>query len=102
LERQLVRLSAPAINKAQSVAVFAALLGLVVTLQVLGGAYASGFGGYRDEPAHLVTSLMVRDFLAGLDFRHPWQFPSNVIFITQRWRLVFRRPGFMLLSACGF
>ena len=38
-----MRLSAPAINKAQSVAVFAALLGLVVTLQVLGGAYASGF-----------------------------------------------------------
>ena len=33
LERQLVRLSAPAINKAPSVAVFAALLGLVVTLQ---------------------------------------------------------------------
>ena len=97
-----MRLSARAINKAESVAVFAALLGLVVTLQVLGGAYASGFGGYPDEPAHLVTSLMVRDFLAGLDFRHPWQFPSNIIFITQRWRLVFGRPGFMPLSACGF
>lgn len=72
-----MRLSAPAINKAQSVAVFAALLGLVVTLQVLGGVYASGFGGYPDEPAHLVTSLMVRDFLAGLDFRHLWQFPNG-------------------------
>jgi hypothetical protein len=94
----VARLSAPAINKAQSVAVFAALLGLVVTLQVLGGAYASGFGGYPDEPAHLVTSLMVRDFLAGLDFRHPWQFPS----ITQRRRLVFGRPGLMPLWACGF
>jgi hypothetical protein len=44
-----VRLSARAINKAESVAVFAALLGSVVILQVLAGAYASGFGGYPDE-----------------------------------------------------
>ena len=72
-----MRLSARAINKAESVAAFAALLGSVVILQVLGGAYASGFGGYPDEPAHLVTSLMVRDFLAGLDFRHPWQFAQQ-------------------------
>jgi hypothetical protein len=53
------------------------LLGLVVILQVLGGAYTSGFGGYADEPAHLVTSLMVRDFIAGLDFHHPWQFAQQ-------------------------
>jgi hypothetical protein len=72
-----VRLSARAISKAESVAVFAALLGLVVTLQVLGGAYASGFGGFPDEPAHLVSSLMVRDFLASLDFRHPWHFAQQ-------------------------
>jgi hypothetical protein len=65
-----VRLSARTIIKAESVAVFAALLGSVVILQVLAGAYASGFGGYPDEPAHLVSSLMVRDFLVGLDFRH--------------------------------
>ena len=56
---------------------FAALLGSVVILQVLAGAYASGFGAYPDEPAHLVSSLMVRDFLAGLDFRHPWQFAQQ-------------------------
>jgi hypothetical protein len=52
-------------------------IGFVVTLQVLGGAYASGFGGYPDEPAHLVTALMVRDFLAGQDFLHPWQFAQE-------------------------
>jgi hypothetical protein len=70
-------LSVHTIGRGEAVAAFAVLLGFVVTLQVLGGAYASGFGGYPDEPAHLVTSLMVRDFVAGLHFRHPWQFAQQ-------------------------
>jgi hypothetical protein len=56
-----VRLSVPMLGKGEAVAVFAFLLGFVVILQNLGGAYTSGFGGHPDEPAHLVTSLMVRD-----------------------------------------
>jgi hypothetical protein len=94
LERQLVRLWARAINKAEIVAVFAALLGFVVILQVLGGAYASGFGGYPDEPAHLVTSLMVRDFLAGLDFRHPWQFAQQYYLHYPKVAIGVWPPGF--------
>lgn len=70
----MLRLSARTINISEGVAIFAALLGLVVTLQFLGGAYASGFGGYPDEPADLVTSLMFRDFITSLDFHHPLQF----------------------------
>jgi Dolichyl-phosphate-mannose-protein mannosyltransferase len=70
----VLRLSVRTIDKGESVVAFVALLGFVVILQILGGAYASGFGGYPDEPAHLVTSLMARDFIAGLDFRHPLQF----------------------------
>ena len=70
----MVRLPVRAISKAEGVLALAALLGIVVFLQILGGAYASGFGSYPDEPAHLVTSLMARDFLAGLNFRHPVQF----------------------------
>jgi 4-amino-4-deoxy-L-arabinose transferase-like glycosyltransferase len=73
----LVRLPVYTISKGEAVAAFAVLFGFVVILQVLGGAYASGFGGFPDEPAHLVTALMVRDFLAGLDFRHPWQFAQQ-------------------------
>jgi hypothetical protein len=65
------------IGKGEGIAAFAVLLGFAVTLQALGGAYASGFGGYPDEPAHLVTSLMVRDFIAGLDFHHPLQFAQQ-------------------------
>jgi hypothetical protein len=62
------------ISKAEGIAAFVVLLGVIVSLQILGGAYASGYGGSADEPAHLVTALMARDFIAGLDYRHPWQF----------------------------
>ena len=89
-----MRLSARAINKAESVAVFAVLLGSVVILQVLGGAYASGFGGYADEPAHLVSSLMVRDFFAGFDFRQPWQFAQQYYFHYPKVAIGVWPPGF--------
>jgi hypothetical protein len=89
-----VRLSTRAINKAESVAVFAGLLSFVVILQVLGGAYASGFGGFPDEPAHLVSSLMVRDFVAGLDFRHPWQFAQQYYLHYPKVAIGVWPPGF--------
>lgn len=73
----MVRLPIHTIRKGEHAAVFVFLLGSIVSLQALGGAYASGFGGYPDEPAHLVTALMVRDYLAGLDFRHALQFAQQ-------------------------
>src|SRR5262249_23904585 len=76
----ITRLPVNKISKVEGIAAFAVLFGFVVTLQALGGAYASGFGGFPDEPAHLVTSLMARDFIAGLDFRHPWQFAQQYYF----------------------
>jgi hypothetical protein len=75
-----MRLPLRLLGKAEPVAAFALLLGLVVKLQLAGGAYASGFGGYPDEPAHLVTSLMVREFIAGLEFNHPWHFAQQYYF----------------------
>jgi hypothetical protein len=74
--RSAVTLSV-AMSRIEGVVVFAALLGFVVALQTVAGAYASEFGGYADEPAHLVTSLMARDFIASLDFRHPLQFAQQ-------------------------
>src|SRR5215469_13002803 len=65
------------ISKGEGVAAFALVLGIIVILQILGGAYGNGFRGDKDEAAHLVTSLMVRDFIAGLDYRHPWQFAQQ-------------------------
>ncbi len=48
-----------------SVAVLGALFALAVILQILSGAYKSEFGAYPDEPAHYVTSLMVREYIVG-------------------------------------
>ena len=89
-----MRLSVHTINKGEAVAAFAVLLGFVVILQGLGGAYTSGFGGFPDEPAHLVTSLMVRDFLAGLDFRHPLQFAQQYYFHYPKVTIGVWPPGF--------
>jgi len=44
-------------------ALAAGLFCLVVGLQVQQGAYRSDFGGHPDEAAHVVTTLMVRDYL---------------------------------------
>src|SRR5690242_10322591 len=72
---------AATISVGEVLAAFGVLLGLIVTLQVLDGAYASSFGvsieGNHDETAHLVTSLMFRDLITSLDFRHPWQFAQE-------------------------
>ena len=43
----IVRLPVHTIRKCEGVAAFAALLGVIVILQVLVGAYTSGFGGHQ-------------------------------------------------------
>lgn len=58
-------------TRLESIGVFGVFLAEAVFLQVLGGTYSDGFGGTPDEAAHFITSLMVRDFLAGGDFWHP-------------------------------
>ncbi|RYD35713.1 MAG: phospholipid carrier-dependent glycosyltransferase, partial [Verrucomicrobiaceae bacterium] len=45
--------------------IFCLLLALTLMLQIRSGAYQSDFGGHADEAAHVVTGLMVRDYLAG-------------------------------------
>ncbi len=42
----------------------ALLLCAVTAAQYFGGAYVADYSGAADEPAHLVTSLMIRDYLA--------------------------------------
>jgi hypothetical protein len=97
-----VRLSARTVKIGEGIAAFAVLLEFVVALQVLAGAYTSGFGGYPDEPAHLVTSLMVRDFFAGLDFRHPWQFAQQFYFHYPEVAIGVWPPGFYVALAMWF
>ena len=58
-------------------ATFLVLFGLTVLLQLASGAYHSEFGSYPDEPAHYVTSLMVREYLKAPDLLHPLHFAEN-------------------------
>ena len=47
-----------------ALAAFCMALPVVVLFQYLGGVYVSELGGHPDEPAHYVTGLMIRDYLA--------------------------------------
>jgi hypothetical protein len=46
-------------------AAFLFFVALAAWLQWAGGAYHSEFGEHADEPAHYMTGLMVRDYVAG-------------------------------------
>ena len=58
-------------------ATFCGFFFLVVALQTLSGAYQSEFGGYPDEPAHYVTSVMVHDFLLSGKWSEPLVFARH-------------------------
>lgn len=45
--------------------------------RLVAGAADSSFGAYEDEPAHLVTALMIRDFIAGGDYTDPRAFAAD-------------------------
>ncbi len=47
----------------KQIIILAALFALAVLLQVLSGAFTSEFNAYPDEPAHYVTSLMLREYI---------------------------------------
>ena len=54
------------------------MLGLLaVALQWLSGAYEGEFNGYPDEPAHYVTGLMIRDYIAAGIPQAPMEFARN-------------------------
>lgn len=53
-----------------------ALLFLAMSIQAITGAYDAEFGGHPDEAAHVVTSLMVRDYLAGFPAGSPMAFAT--------------------------
>lgn len=84
-EKLLVRVSAVSRFKstllsspsARSVGVFIFFLAIVIALQIASGAYHAEFGGYPDEPAHYVTSLMVHDYLLSLNWSSPLHFAQQ-------------------------
>jgi hypothetical protein len=48
-----------------------------VLLQVLSGAYRAEFSAYPDEPAHYVTSLMLREYVTGPHPLSPLKFAED-------------------------
>ncbi|MCP4849633.1 MAG: hypothetical protein GY899_16970 [Verrucomicrobiaceae bacterium] len=60
-------------------ALFCFLLAINVFFQVVNDAYKSDFGAHPDEGAHVVTALMVRDYLAGgfIDSTNPISYAES-------------------------
>jgi len=61
----------------QFAGVFLGLLLLGIAILAASGAWLSALTGYPDEAAHYVTGLMVHQYLAGGDWRHPVSFAEN-------------------------
>ncbi len=80
--------------------VFAALFALTVVLQYLSGAFHSEFGGYPDETAHYVTSLMVREYIAGPHPLSPLQFAAHYYNHYPKVAFGHWPPVFYILQAC--
>jgi hypothetical protein len=52
-------------------------LAAAILLQFLSGAYESEFGAHPDEPAHVVTSLLIRDYLASGFTQAPMRYAES-------------------------
>ncbi len=63
--------------KARNLAGAVALMALVIGLQIYSRAYQSDFGATPDEPSHVVSSLMVRDYFVSHNIFHPWEFAKS-------------------------
>lgn len=81
--------------------VFCILLALTLVLQVRSGAHGSDFGGHPDEAAHVVTGLMVRDYLAGPVWSgtHPMRYAEGYYERFPRVALGHYPPGFYVVEA---
>lgn len=77
------------------------LLALTLMLQVRSGAHESDFGGHPDEAAHVVTGLMVRDYLAGPFWSgtHPMRYAEDYYERFPRVALGHYPPGFYVVEA---
>jgi hypothetical protein len=62
---------------AEMSAVVLSLWILAAALQWRAGAFNAEFGSHSDEASHYMTGLMIRDYVASGNFRHPWDFAIN-------------------------
>jgi hypothetical protein len=78
---------------------YALFFAAVAAFQSVDGAFRSGFGGHPDEAAHYVTGLMVRDYVASLDWRDPLGFAENYYVHYPKVSLGHWPPVFYMLQA---
>ena len=94
----------PRLSPARALAAFAGLWLLALTLQWHNGAWQADFGAHPDEAAHVVTGLMIRDYLAGgfLTEAHPMRYAEAYYDHFPRVALGHYPPGFYLTEALFF
>lgn len=75
-------------------------MALTLVFQVRSGAYDSDFGGHSDEAAHVVTGLMVRDYLAGPVWSgtHPMRYAEDYYERFPKVAIGHYPPGFYLIE----
>lgn len=100
LDTAKVRSSSGARSYVLSVVVFLVLFALTLGLQVRSGAYESDFGGHPDEAAHVVTGLMVRDYLAGPFWSgtHPMRYAEDYYDRFPKVAIGHYPPGFYVIE----
>jgi len=71
--------------------------------QVRSGAWRSDFGGHADEAAHVVTSLMMRDYFAGgfRDTLHPVRYAEAYYDRFPKVAIGHYPPGFYVVAGAG-
>lgn len=71
---------------------------VAVALMATSGALESGFGAFEDEPAHFVTGLMVRDYLADALGQHPMRYAEQYYLHYPKVAIGHWPPGFYALE----
>lgn len=73
----------------------------MLSFQVASGTWGSDFGKHADEGAHVVTSLMVRDYLAGgwAEQWHPVRYAEDYYERFPKVAIGHYPPGFYLVAA---
>jgi hypothetical protein len=77
---------------------FTVSLTLVLILQVLSGAYQSELAHQPDEPSHVASALMTRDFLAASSFQNPIRFAETYYAHYPKSAIGIWPPGYYLAA----
>ena len=79
--------------------IFAVLFALTIVLQIFNGAFRSEFNAYPDEPAHYVTSLMLREYITGPHPFSPLQFAEQYYYHYPKVAFGHWPPAFYIAQA---